>query len=1007
MVALPVKGVTEPRASARLAENGGLAPGEEASLNACQGAMPSLVVQKAGVGFAMLMARLLPASGGVEATAGASGESGSQVLVSASGGLSLWRPLMVAQASAGDRGESAGGSEPLTKPCSSSRKGRSSRNGEGGSGVHRAETEGAQIVPAAAVCSLAPDVMLASGLLAALERAQEPDGERPQADRLGGASATMAVGPVGSAANPLPPGVSATAVQRADQLGSSYVTAPVGPIASLADPLLGKATGIAMQGADRLGGASATVAGGPVGSPPNPAPHRVGGIAIQAADTWVTRRPSARVLGDVAGEDPALPAQRVEGVAHPTHSWAPAGEVVITGESMESGSLAKDGSVSSEALVGMSPDGSLAAAESKAQSRAGFSPVVDRFLSGGVRATEQSGAPVGVADVAGQVSEAAATPQRSETLAAEEVASSLGLPATSTASENDAGGESEPLPDAEYALVLPEALVGMSPDGSLAAAESKAQSRDGFSPVADRFLLGGVRATEQSGGPVGVADAAGQVSEAAATPQGSETLAAEKASASLGLPVASTVLENDAGDESDPLPDAEYALVLPEALVGMSPDGSLAAAESNVQSRDGLSPVADRFLSGGVRATEQGEAPIGVADAAGQVSEAAATPQGSETPEAEEVASSLGLPVASTVLENDAGGESEALPDAEYALVLPQALVGMSPDGSLAAAESKVLSRDGFSPVADHFLSGGVRGTEQGGAPIGVADAAGQVSEAAATPQGEEVASSLGLPVASTVLENDAGGESEALPDAEHALVLSEPSGEASIPRYAQAMASAGQARGPEDSGVGSSPLGSGTVQLQEEPADPLDGEAQHAEVHETDLLIGWPGAEPNGPVGEAAEEVPVAETWLPMGGGTVEVAARMAKVISRLVLVDENRAVLQLHPPELGRMSIRVTMAGGRVTVEMLVQDQAVKALVEARLDQLSEALAGQGLRTAALSVQVGQHAQQGAWSWLPRRSNRRARPSRSGPVRVGAAHLGLANAILAGRDCTIDYWI
>ncbi len=105
--------------------------------------------------------------------------------------------------------------------------------------------------------------------------------------------------------------------------------------------------------------------------------------------------------------------------------------------------------------------------------------------------------------------------------------------------------------------------------------------------------------------------------------------------------------------------------------------------------------------------------------------------------------------------------------------------------------------------------------------------------------------------------------------------------------------------------------------------------------------------------------------------------------------------------------MSIRVTMAGGRVTVEMLVQDQAVKALVEARLDQLCEALAGQGLRTAALSVQVGQHAQQGVWSWLPRQSNRRARPRRSGPVRVGAAHLELANPILAGRDCTIDYGI
>jgi len=90
-----------------------------------------------------------------------------------------------------------------------------------------------------------------------------------------------------------------------------------------------------------------------------------------------------------------------------------------------------------------------------------------------------------------------------------------------------------------------------------------------------------------------------------------------------------------------------------------------------------------------------------------------------------------------------------------------------------------------------------------------------------------------------------------------------------------------------------------------------------------------------------------------------------------------------------------------------MLVQDQAVKALVEARLDQLCEALAGQGLRTAALSVQVGQDAHQGVWSWLPRRSNRSVNPNRAEPVRVGAAHLELANAILAGRDCTIDYWI
>jgi len=772
MVALPVKGVREPRTSACLAENGGLAPGEEASLNACQGPMSSLAVtQEVGAGFGLLLARFLAVTAETQGAAGVQGEAESGSPMSANGGVSLSRLPTALRARARDQGESAGGGEPSAKPCSSSREERSSLNGEGESGARRAEIEAGWTVLVPTPWALSADALLASNQQVTVEGANPPDGDCPQADRVGGQGATAAVGPVGSAANPVPSGLSALATQ-----------------------------------ADRVGGQGATVAVAPVAWPTNPVPHTAGGIAIEGADNRVIRKSSTPVVGAMAEKGPVLSHVQVEVVAHPSARRVLAGQVAISGESMESGSVGKDGSVSSEALVGMSPDGSVEAAESKAQSRAGFSP------------------------------------------------------------------------------------------------------------AADRVLLGGLRATDRGGALIGVADVAGQVSEAAETSQGSETPGAEKAAASPGLPVASTVLENGAGGESEALPGAEYALVLSE------PSGE-AAIPRSAQT-------------------------MGWADQA-------------HSPEAHAVGSSAGRSSMLQLQEQLAGSLDV---DARHG----------------PAAEADLLM--GWSGAEPRALAG----------------------EAA-----EEVSASRGLPGVSPGQGNGVGVESEALPDDEPGLMLGEPLGEAVIPRHAEAMGSADQPRAPEGHAVASSPLGSRTVQLQEEPADPLDGEAQHAEVLETDLLVGWPDAEPNGPVWQAEEAVSVAETWLPMGGGTAQVAARMARVICHLVLVDENRAVLQLHPPELGRMSIRVTMGEGGVAVEMLVQDQAVKSMVEAQLDQLGEALAGQGLRTATLSVQVGQHADQGVWSWLPRRSNRSVRPDRAEPVRAGVANLGLASTILAGRDCTIDYWI
>ena len=241
--------------------------------------------------------------------------------------------------------------------------------------------------------------------------------------------------------------------------------------------------------------------------------------------------------------------------------------------------------------------------------------------------------------------------------------------------------------------------------------------------------------------------------------------------------------------------------------------------------------------------------------------------------------------------------------------------------------------------------------------------------------------------------ESGPGEAIQSLPGGEAGRVSLEALDERAIPHPAPAGSAA-------EPGASSPGEGSADVPRQEKPASSRGADPG-------DLVIGSPSWGPRVLTWETEEAGQAPETSLPMNGAPAEVAARMARVIGRLVVMDENRAVVRLHPPELGRMSIRVTTEDGGVVVEMLVERQAVKAMVEAQLDQLQTALADQGLRTAAFSVQVGGDAEHEAWSWPSSRGDRDRNSGGPEPARLEAARTGGAGTLLASQDSTIDYWV
>ena len=65
----------------------------------------------------------------------------------------------------------------------------------------------------------------------------------------------------------------------------------------------------------------------------------------------------------------------------------------------------------------------------------------------------------------------------------------------------------------------------------------------------------------------------------------------------------------------------------------------------------------------------------------------------------------------------------------------------------------------------------------------------------------------------------------------------------------------------------------------------------------------------------------------------------------------------MQLHPASLGTVNMNIASTNGVVTAHILVQDEAVKAALEAQLITLQETFDEQGMKVEAVEVAVANY--------------------------------------------------
>jgi flagellar hook-length control protein FliK len=88
--------------------------------------------------------------------------------------------------------------------------------------------------------------------------------------------------------------------------------------------------------------------------------------------------------------------------------------------------------------------------------------------------------------------------------------------------------------------------------------------------------------------------------------------------------------------------------------------------------------------------------------------------------------------------------------------------------------------------------------------------------------------------------------------------------------------------------------------------------------------------------------------TWRPL-------VDRLAEEISSHLRIGKNEAVLQLDPPELGRIKIDLRMEDGRLHARIVAEGQDSKALIEAHLPDLRQALVAGKIEVADVRISQG----------------------------------------------------
>jgi hypothetical protein len=102
-------------------------------------------------------------------------------------------------------------------------------------------------------------------------------------------------------------------------------------------------------------------------------------------------------------------------------------------------------------------------------------------------------------------------------------------------------------------------------------------------------------------------------------------------------------------------------------------------------------------------------------------------------------------------------------------------------------------------------------------------------------------------------------------------------------------------------------------------------------------------------PAGTPSQPPPLSE--YPVPG---HVVAQVSRQVSRALLNGDQAVQLNLNPPQLGTLKVRLEWSGERLKIEMLTDRSHVKDLLLASTSELKEALGQQGFKVDKMEVQV-----------------------------------------------------
>lgn len=88
----------------------------------------------------------------------------------------------------------------------------------------------------------------------------------------------------------------------------------------------------------------------------------------------------------------------------------------------------------------------------------------------------------------------------------------------------------------------------------------------------------------------------------------------------------------------------------------------------------------------------------------------------------------------------------------------------------------------------------------------------------------------------------------------------------------------------------------------------------------------------------------------------TFKVVQQISTKVAGLIDLNENKMTMRLDPPELGKVHLEIEFKPGELKVQMVVESQTVKDLLESSVSQLRDSLEKQQIKIDGLEVSVNQ---------------------------------------------------